>query len=414
MSKRRVVVTGLGLVTPLGNALEEAWGSAIAGKSGISLITSFDTTHFTTKFAGLIKNFDPTLYLSEKEASKCDPFIQYGVAAARDAVKHAGLNPATLDLDRVGVAMGSGIGGIGTIEANHNTLIKSGPRRISPFFIPGSIINMVAGYVSILYGFKGPNFAVATACTTGAHSIGLAARCIAYGDADVMVAGGAEYSSTPLGVGGFAAARTLSTRNDDPQRASRPWDKSRDGFVLGDGAGSLVLEEEQHALKRGANILAELIGFGMSGDAFHITRPPAGGVGAALAMHNALKDAGLKPKDIQYLNAHATSTGVGDIEESEAIKTVFTDHARKLAISSTKSMTGHLLGAAGAVEALFTILAIRDQIAPPTINLDEPDVGCDLDYVPNVARPMAINAAVSNSFGFGGTNGALVFRQYGG
>lgn len=412
MSKRRIVVTGLGIVSPVGSQVETAWKHLLAGKSGIQLIQAFDTSDFTTKFAGYVKDFDVAQYMSPKEARKSDAFVQYGVAAAMQAVKHAGLDSyEALDKDRTGVSIGSGIGGIGTIEANHRQLIQAGPRRVSPFFIPGSIINIAAGYVSIAYGYRGPNIATATACTTAAHSIGLAARCISYGDADVMIAGGAECAGTPLGIAGFAAARTLSTRNDAPERASRPWDRDRDGFVLGDGAGVLVLEEYEHAKKRGAPILAELVGFGMSGDAFHITRPSEGGVGAALAMKNALKDAGLKPEQVHYINAHATSTLVGDEEEAAAIKSVLGDAAKKVAISSTKSMTGHLLGAAGAIEAIFTILAIRDQIAPPTINLENPDEGLDLDFVPNVAKKMLIDVAVSNSFGFGGTNGTLVFKR---
>jgi len=412
VSKRRVVVTGLGIVSPIGSKVEEAWKALLAGTSGIRLIQGFDTSEFSTRFAGQVIDFDVTQYLSSKEARKCDTFIQYGVAAACDAVVSSGLDKFEyLDKDRVGVAIGSGIGGIGTIEANHRSLLESGPRRISPFFIPASIINMASGHVSIIYNFRGPNLAFATACTTGTHSIGLAARCIAYGDADVMVAGGAEHASTPLGLGGFAAVRALSTFNEAPEKASRPWDKARDGFVLGDGAGALVLEEYEHAKRRGAPILAELIGFGMSGDAFHITRPSEGGTGAAAAMQNALRDAGLNPSSVDYINAHATSTPAGDVEETLAIKLALGEAAYKVAMSSTKSMTGHLLGAAGAIEAIFTILAIRDQVAPPTINLDNPDEGCDLDYVPNVARKMPIEVALSNSFGFGGTNGTLVFKK---
>lgn len=413
MSKRRIVVTGLGIISPLGCQIEEAWSRAKEGKSGVRLIESFDTSDYSTKFAGTVDGFDPLRYLHPKEARKCDTFVQYGVGAALEAVKAAGLDDTpNLNLDRIGVAIGSGIGGIGTIEANHQTLMQSGTKRISPFFIPASIINMAAGHVSILKGYRGPNLAFATACTTGSHSIGMAARCIAYGDADVMVAGGAEYASTPLGVSGFAAARALSTRNDAPHAASRPWDKDRDGFVLGDGAGIIVLEELEHAKRRGAPILAEFSGFGMSGDAFHITRPAEGGVGAAAAMRRAMEDAQITGEDIQYINAHSTSTPAGDIEEILAIKLALGEAARQVAISSTKSMTGHLLGAAGAVEAIFTILAIRDSVAPPTINLDNPDVGCDLDLIPNTARSMPIRIALSNSFGFGGTNGTLVFKQY--
>lgn len=412
MSKRRVVVTGLGIISPIGNQVELAWKALLAGKSGIQLIRDFDTSEFSTKFAGLISDFDATKYMSAKDARKSDLFVQYGVAAAVQAVRNAGLDLYDgLDKDRTGVSIGSGIGGIGTIEANHKQLMQSGPRRVSPFFIPGSIINIAAGYVSIAFGYRGPNLAMATACTTATHSIGLAARCISYGDADVMIAGGAECAGTPLGLAGFASVRALSTRNDDPERASRPWDKDRDGFVLGDGAGALVLEEYEHAKKRGAVILAELVGFGMSGDAFHITRPAEGGVGAALSMKNALNDAKMNPEDIQYINAHATSTPAGDEEETAAIKLEFGPAAKQVAVSSTKSMTGHLLGAAGAIEAIFTILAIRDQVAPPTINLDNPDEGCDLDYVPNVAKKMRIDVAMSNSFGFGGTNGTLIFKK---
>lgn len=413
MSKRRIVVTGLGIVSPLGCEIESAWAKCLAGESGIRLIESFDTSDFTTKFAGLVNGFDPALYFSPKEARKSDTFVQYGVGAAMEAIKHAGLeNNTELDLDRIGVAIGSGIGGIGTIEASHATLMKAGTRRISPFFIPATIINMISGHVSIMRGYRGPNLAFATACTTGSHSIGMAARCIAYGDADVMIAGGAEYASTPLGVSGFAAARALSTRNDEPEKASRPWDKDRDGFVLGDGAGVLVLEELEHAKRRGAHIIAELAGFGMSGDAFHITRPSEGGVGAALAMTNAMKDAGITAEEIDYINAHSTSTPSGDIEEISTIKLALGDCAKKVAVSSTKSMTGHLLGAAGAVEAIFSLLALRDQIAPPTINLDTPDEGCDLNLVPNTAQKMDMRISVSNSFGFGGTNGTLVFKLY--
>lgn len=413
MSKRRVVVTGLGIISPLGNRVEEAWSNALAGKSGIRLIQDFDTSDFPTKFAGLVTNFDAVNAMSPKEARKCDLFIQYGVTAALEAIKNSGLlEVSDLDRDRVGVSIGSGIGGIGTIEHNQTILAAQGPRRISPFFIPGTIVNMVSGYVSINHGFKGPNLAIATACTTGTHSIGLSARCIAYGDADVMITGGAEYASTPLGMAGFCASRALSTRNDAPEKASRPWDKERDGFILGDGSGVLVLEALEHAKRRGAPILAEVIGFGMSGDAFHITRPAEGGTGAAASMNNAIKDAGILPSHIQYVNAHGTSTPVGDLEETLGIKSTFKESANKIAISSTKSMTGHLLGAAGAIEAIFTILAIRDQIAPPTINLDHPDEGCDLDYVPHTARLMPIEIALSNSFGFGGTNGTLVFKRY--
>lgn len=411
MSKRRVVVTGLGVVSPVGNEVELAWRNILAGKSGIQLVDAFDTTDFTTKFAGLVKDFDISKYLSIKEARKCDSFVQYGIAAAVDAIHASNLmDYPDLERDRVGLFVGSGIGGLGSIESNHRLLLESGPRRVSPFLIPSCIINMISGHVSILHGFRGPNLSIATACTTSTHAIGLAARCIAYGDADVMIAGGAEHASTPLGIAGFASARALSTRNDDPTRASRPWDKDRDGFVLGDGAGVLVLEEYELAKKRGAPILAELVGFGMTGDAFHITRPPEGGIGAARSMQLALQDAGLNPADIHYINAHATSTHAGDLEETAAVKSVFGNHAKHIPVSSTKSMTGHLLGAAGGIEALFSILAIRDQIAPPTINLDNPDEGCDLDYIPHRAREMKIQIAMSNSFGFGGTNGTLIFK----
>jgi len=413
VSKRRVVVTGLGVICPIGNRAESAWSNAIAGRSGIRLIQEFDTSNFTTKFAGIVNEFDISEFISVKEARKCDRFIQYGIAAAAEAIRNAGLlETSHLVPERVGVSIGSGIGGIGTIENNHTILTQSGPRRISPFFIPGTIVNMASGYVSIQHGYKGPNLAVATACTTGTHSIGLAMRCIEFGDADVMIAGGAEHASTPLGMGGFSAARALSTRNDSPEKASRPWDCDRDGFVLGDGAGVLVLEELAHARQRGAPILAEIIGFGMSSDAFHITRPAEGGVGAAASMKNAMHNAQVLPSDIQYINAHGTSTVAGDVEETLAIKSVFQEYSKQLAVSSTKSMTGHLLGAAGAVEAIFTVLAIRDQIAPPTINLDNPGEGCDLDYVPNEARSMSIQLALSNSFGFGGTNGTLIFKRY--
>jgi len=407
LPNRRVVVTGMGAISPLGIGVETTWRQALAGQSGIRLIEDFDTTDFATKFAGLVPNFPVTDYIPAKDVKKCDEFIQYGIAAGVQAVEDAGL-PAGIELDRIGVIVGSGIGGIGTIEHNKQVLNDSGPRRISPFFIPASIVNMTSGYISIRYGFRGPNLAVATACTTGTHSIGLAARIIAYGDADVMVAGGSEKASTPLGMGGFIAARALSSRNDDPTRASRPWDVDRDGFVLGDGAGVLVLEEYEHAKQRGAKIYAELIGFGMSADAFHITRPSTDG--AALSMQRAIADAKINASDIGYINAHGTSTEVGDINETNAIKQVMGAAASQVLVSSTKSMTGHLLGAAGAVEAIFTVLSLRDQIVAPTINLEQPDVGCDLDYVPKVARECKLNIACSNSFGFGGTNGTLIFK----
>jgi 3-oxoacyl-[acyl-carrier-protein] synthase II len=409
---RRVVVTGLGVISPLGNEVETCWRNILAGKSGIRVIDTFDISNFNAKIAGLVRDFDPQLYgVSTKDARKMDTFVQYGIAAAAQAIKDAGLQANPDNASRIGVSIGSGIGGLAYIEKNHDELRDSGPRRISPFFIPGAIINMSSGYVSIMYGFKGPNIACATACTTGVHSIGLAARCIAYGDADVMIAGGSEKASTPLGIGGFAAARALSTRNDDPERASRPWDVERDGFVLGDGASVLVLEEYESAKKRGARIYAELVGFGMSASAYHITSYSEGGLGEAAAMTNALKDARISADKVDYINAHGTSTQVGDAGECMAIKVALGEHAKKVPVSSTKSMTGHLLGAAGAIEAMFCVLALRDQIAPPTINLVKPSEDCDLDFVPNHAREMKIDICLSNSFGFGGTNGALVFRR---
>lgn len=411
MSRRRVVVTGLGMLTGLGNTVESTWAGIMAGKSGISLIDHFDTTNYSTRFAGLVRDFDVEVYIPAKEARRMDEFIQYGIATGLQAFQDAGLEVTADNAPRIGVSIGSGIGGLSSIERNKEILMAEGPRKISPFFVPGSIINMAAGMLAIRLGLKGPNIAVATACTSATHCIGLAARMIAYGDADVMLAGGAEKASCPLGVAGFSAARALSTRNDNPQAASRPWDRDRDGFVLGDGAGIVVLEEYEHAVARGARIYAELIGFGMSDDAFHITSPSENGEGAAAAMRNALRDAGIAPEMVQYVNAHGTSTGAGDLAESKAIESVFGDHARKLAISSTKSMVGHLLGAAGAVEAIFSVLAIVNNVAPPTINLDNPAEGCDLDYVPNKARPMKIDVALSNSFGFGGTNGSLIFRR---
>jgi len=411
LSERRVVVTGLGIVSPVGSTIESAWANILAGKSGIGPITRFDVSAFPVRFGGAVQGFDAEKYLPAKELRKMDPFMHYGFAAAADALKDSGLEITAENRSRIGVAMGAGIGGLDTIEENYKKYLETGsPRKISPFFVPGSIINMISGHVSIHYKLTGPNIATVTACTTSTHSIGLAARLVKYGDADVMIAGGGEMATTPLGLGSFCQARALSQRNDDPQGASRPWDRDRDGFVLSDGAGALVLEEYEHAKKRGARIYAELAGFGMSGDAHHITAPPEDGEGARLAMLNALRDGKLNPEDVDYLNAHATSTELGDLAETIAIKRAFGDHARKLAVSSTKSMTGHLLGAAGAVEAIFTILAIRDQVAPPTINLHHPGEGCDLDYVPNVARPMRIRVALSNSFGFGGTNGSLVFR----
>lgn len=410
MSKRRVVVTGAGIVSPVGNELEVAWRNVVEGHSGIGPITEFDVSDFSTRFGGCVRDFDAAQYLPAKELRKIDPFMHYGIAAAEQAVVGAGLGDAGYASERIGVALGSGIGGIGTIEGNYARYAEGGPRKISPFFVPGSIINMISGYVSIMHGFRGPNIALVTACTTSTHCIGMAARIIAYGDADAMVAGGAEYATTPLGLGGFCSARALSTRNDEPERASRPWDQERDGFVLSNGGAALVLEEFEAAKRRGATIFAELAGFGMSGDAHHITAPPEDGEGARLCMVAALRDAGLNPDDVDYINAHGTSTQLGDVAETQAIKAAFGDHASKLAVSSTKSTTGHLLGAAGAVEAVFSVLAIRDQVLPPTINLENPDPVCDLDYVPNEARRTDVRAVVSNSFGFGGTNGSLVFR----
>ncbi len=412
MSRRRVVITGMGMLSPLGNDVPSSWQGILAGRSGIGLIEHMDLSAYSTRFGGSVKNFDVEQYLPAKEARKLDLFIQYGLAASFQAVRDSGLEITDANRERIGVAMGSGIGGLTNIENSCKALIEQGPRRISPFFVPGSIINMVSGFLSIHLGLQGPNYAIATACTTGSHCIGMAARNIAYGEADVMVAGGSEMAACGLGIGGFAAARALSTRNDDPAGASRPWDKARDGFVLSDGAGALVLEELEHAKARGAHIYAELIGFGMSADAFHMTSPPEDGAGAARCIRNALQDARIDPQCVGYINAHGTSTPAGDKAEAAAIKSVFGEHAYKLSVSSTKSMIGHLLGAAGAVEAIFTVLAIRDQIAPPTINLDDPDEGCDLDFVPHEAKPREIEVAVSNSFGFGGTNGSLVFRRF--
>ncbi|MFM2476627.1 beta-ketoacyl-ACP synthase II [Celerinatantimonas sp. MCCC 1A17872] len=409
MTKRRVVVTGIGMLSPVGNTAEDSWKALLAGQSGIGPIEHFDTEAFPTRFAGLVKNFDADKYVAKKDQRKTDLFIQYGIAAGLMALEDSAIEVTDDNAERIGLSIGSGIGGLGLIEQNHANLMNNGPRKISPFFVPSTIINMVAGHLSIKTGIKGPNIAVTTACTTGTHSIGLAARLIAYGDADVMLAGGSEKASTELGMGGFAAARALSSRNDDPQHASRPWDKDRDGFVLGDGAGVMVLEEYEHAKERGAKIYAELVGFGMSGDAYHITSPS--GDGAVLAMKNALKDAKVDPSVVGYVNAHGTSTPAGDVAESNAVKSVFGEHAYHLLVSSTKSMTGHLLGAAGAVEAIISVLALRDQIAPPTINLENPDEGCDLDYVANKARPAELEYTLSNSFGFGGTNGSLLFKK---
>ena len=413
MSRRRVVVTGLGIVSPLGSTIASAWQAILAGRSGIVPITRFDASAFPTRIAGAVQGFNLADYLSAKDARRMDEFIHYGVAAGVQSFVDAGLDGSAFNVERVGVVAGAGIGGLETIESEYSAfLAANSPRKISPFFIPSSIINMIAGYLSIKYGLKGPNLGVVTACTTSTHAIGIAMRTIQYGDADVMLAGGAEMSTTRLGIGGFSQAKALSTRNDAPQQASRPWDKDRDGFVASDGGGMMVVEELEHARARGARIYAELVGFGMSGDAFHMTAPPEDGEGARLAMSNALRDASLNRADVQYLNAHATSTPLGDRAETVAIKRAFGEHAAKLAVNSTKSMTGHLLGAAGVVEAIFSVLALRDQVSPPTINLDAPDEGCDLDYVPHTARPMKIDVAMSNSFGFGGTNGTLIFRRF--
>lgn len=411
MNKRRVVITGLGMVTPVGHDVSSTWEAIVAGKSGVALIDHFDASDLSCKICSRVKNFDAATYMPEKEARKRDYFIQYGMAAAMQAIQDSGLEVTEANAHRIGLAIGSGIGGLPSIERHHATLLESGPRRISPFFIPGALINMIAGNVSIQYGMKGPNIALVSACTTGTHNIGAAARTIVYGDADVMVAGASEMASTKLGIAGFAAMRALSTRNDAPEKASRPWDKDRDGFVLGDGAGMLVLEEYEHAKARGAKIYAELIGFGMSADAHHMTSPDPEGKGGAASMDAALADAKIQPEAVQYINAHGTSTPAGDELEVMGIKRSFGEHAHRLAVSSTKSMTGHLLGAAGAVEAIFSILAIRDQVAPPTINLDHPSEGCDLNFVPHQAQKMSIEVALSNSFGFGGTNGTLIFRK---
>jgi len=400
----------LGIVCPVGNSVEEAWANIRAGKSGITRITRFDASPFASQIAGEVKNFDIGQVLSPKEARRVDKFIHYGIAAAAQAIKDAGLEANPKDAERVGINIGSGIGGLPLIEETHRALMEGGPRKISPFFIPGAIINMISGNLSIMYGFKGPCLAMVTACTTANHCIGDSARLIEYGDADIMVAGGSEAAICALGVGGFSAARALSTRNDDPATASRPWDIDRDGFVLGEGAGVLVLEELEHATARGANIYCELAGYGVSADAHHITAPCEDGEGAARGMVNAMRNAAINPEDVDYVNAHGTSTPLGDLAETIAVKRCFGDHARKLAISSTKSSTGHLLGAAGGVEAVFTIMGMKDQVAPPTINLFNQDPQCDLDYVPNTARQMKIKVALSNSFGFGGTNGTLVFR----
>ncbi|HKE48024.1 MAG TPA: beta-ketoacyl-ACP synthase II [Rhodanobacteraceae bacterium] len=411
MSKRRVVVTGLGIVSPVGNDVATAWANITAGKSGIGPITHFDASTFPTRIAGEVRDFDPTQYVAPKDVKKMDPFIHYGIAASIQALADAGLKPHEHDEERIGVAVGAGIGGIGTIEKTAITYHEAGQRKISPFFVPSSIVNMASGNLSIMLGLKGPNIACVTACTTATHNIGLAMRMVQYGDADVMIAGGAEFATVGTAVGGFCSARAMSTRNDEPAKASRPWDRDRDGFVLSDGAGVLVVEDYEHAKARGARIYCELAGFGMSGDAFHMTSPPEDGDGARRSMVAALADAKVNPDEVHYVNAHATSTGVGDIAEVNAIKSCFGDAARKLPVSSTKSMTGHLLGAAGGVEAIFSILAMRDGVIPPTINLDHPGEGCDLDFVPHTARDAKLDIVLSNSFGFGGTNGTLVFRR---
>jgi 3-oxoacyl-[acyl-carrier-protein] synthase II len=411
LSKRRIVVTGLGMISPLGATVADSWAGALAGRSGIGPITRFDTSGFPCTIAGGVPHFDAAKYMPAKEARRMDLFMQYGVAAGVQAIADAGLEVTDANRARVGLVFGAGIGGLATIEDNFTRFLETRtPKKISPFYIPASIVNMISGHLSIMYGITGPNLAVTTACTTSTHAIGIGMRTIQYGDADVIVAGGAEMAQTPTAVGGFSQARAVSTRNEEPEKASRPWDRDRDGFVMGDGSGAIVLEEYEYAKKRGATILAELIGFGMSGDAYHITAPPEDGAGARLSMENCLRDAGVDPADVQYVNAHATSTPLGDVAETTAIKNAFGVHAAGLAVSSTKSMTGHLLGAAGVVEAIFSVLAIRDQVAPPTINLDHPGAGCDLDYVPHTARQMRIETAISNSFGFGGTNGTLIFR----
>ena len=411
MSGRRVVVTGLGIVSPVGLNLKESWDNIVAGTNGVGPITEYDASAFPVRIAATVKNFDASHVIPVKDQRKMDVFIHYGLVAAEEALLDSGIEINEANADRIGVAIGSGIGGLPMIETSHIKMLEGGPRKVSPFFVPGSIINMISGNFSIMHGTKGPNIALVTACSTGTHSIGQAARMIAYGDADVMIAGGSEKASSPLGMNGFAAARALSTRNDDPAHASRPWDKDRDGFILGDGAGVLVLEEYEMAKARGADIYAELAGFGLNSDAHHMTQPVADGTGAARCMNNALVDASLNPDDVDYINAHGTSTPAGDIAETNAIKAALGTTATKLAVSSTKSMVGHLLGAAGGVEAIFSVMAIRDQVAPPTINLESPGEGCDLDYVPNTAREMKIDVALSNSFGFGGTNGTLIFKK---
>ncbi|MDC9725110.1 MAG: beta-ketoacyl-ACP synthase II [Gammaproteobacteria bacterium] len=411
MSKRRVVITGLGAITPVGLNVKETWENILAGKSGIAPLTIFDVSDYSVRFGGSVKNFDITTIIPRKDAKKMDTFIHYGIAAGKEAIEDSGIEVTDENAERFGVAIGAGIGGLPGIEAGYDAYLKGGPRKISPFFVPSNIINMVSGNLSIMYGLKGPNIAIATACSSGTHNIASAGRMIQYGDADIMLAGGAEMSTCKTGLGGFAAARALSTRNDDPEAASRPWDKDRDGFVLGDGAGMVVLEEYEHAVKRGAHIYAELAGSGMSSDAYHMTSPSVGGEGAARCMKNAMADAGLSAEQIDYVNAHGTSTPAGDAGETQALKSAFGPAAYDVAVSSTKSMIGHLLGAAGGVEAVFSVLAIQDQVAPPTINLDNPDPECDLDYVPHTARQMPLDVAMSNSFGFGGTNGTVIFKK---
>lgn len=413
MSKRRVVVTGLGIISPVGSSVKSAWDAVLRGASGIGPITRFDVSAFPVRFGGPVRDFDVAQYIPPKEARRMDEFMHYGVAAGIQAVTDSGIDFGKLDAARCGAVCGAGIGGLWTIETEHDNYLKANsPRKISPFFVPATIINMIAGHLSIKYGLKGPNLGVVTACTTSTHAIGLGMRTIQYGDADVIVAGGGEMATTHCGLGSFGQAKALSTRNEAPTKASRPWDRDRDGFVLSDGGGAVILEELEHARRRGANIYAELVGFGMSGDAHHITAPPEDGEGARLAMSNALNDASLNPTELQYINAHATSTQLGDKAETIAMKRAFGDHAKRLAVSSTKSMTGHLLGAAGVIEAIFSILAIRDSVVPPTINYDTPDPDCDLDYVPNTARKLKVDVALSNSFGFGGTNGSLIFRRF--
>ena len=411
MQKRRVVVTGMGIVSPVGNQIKTAWDNILNGVSGIGPISHFDTSDFAAKIAGEVKDFDVSKYLSAKEAKKMDPFIHYAMAAGADAIEDAGLQVTDDNAERIGVYVGAGIGGILGIQDTTETWLAKGPRRISPFFIPSTIINMASGNLSIKYGFKGPNLAMVSACSSATHSIGMAYRSIQYGDADVMICGGSEYASTPIAIGGFSQSKALSTRNDEPTKASRPWDQERDGFVLGDGAGVLVLETLESAQARGAEIYAEMVGFGMSSDAHHMTAPSPGGEGAARCMVNAINDSGLSRQDFNYINAHGTSTPQGDVGESDAVKMAFGDHAYQMAVSSTKSMTGHLLGAAGGIEAIFSVLAIRDQMLPPTINLDNPDPACDLDYVAQQAKSATVEAVMSNSFGFGGTNGSIVFQK---